>query len=114
MRHLLLGCSFSRHVWFEILSWMRMTCRPPSNEATLFDWWHDARQVTPKAMRKGLASATLLTSWMIWKHRNDCVFNDARPSIRALVHGIKEEAKLWATAGAGGLRVVLPPTWDVH
>uniref|UniRef100_A0A453SEC5 Reverse transcriptase zinc-binding domain-containing protein n=3 Tax=Aegilops tauschii subsp. strangulata TaxID=200361 RepID=A0A453SEC5_AEGTS len=26
MRHLLLGCSFSRHVWFEILSWMRMTC----------------------------------------------------------------------------------------
>ena len=87
LRHLLLGCPFSRHVWFEILAWMRMTCRPPNNEATLFDWWHDARQVTPKAMRKGLASVTLLTSWMIWKHRNDCIFNDARPSIRTLVHG---------------------------
>ena len=114
MRHLLLGCSFSRHVWFEILSWMRMTCRPPSNEATLFDWWHDARQVTPKAMRKGLASATRLTSWMIWKHRNDCILDRARPSVQSLVGSIKDEARLWARAGTIGLRLVLPTTWDVH
>lgn len=114
MRHLLLGCPFSRHVWHEVLSWMRMTCRPPENEVTLLDWWHAARQTTPKPMRKGLASATLLTSWMIWKHRNDCVFNAAHPSVQTLVRIIKDEAKLWAVAGATGLRVVLPPTWDVH
>jgi nuclear pore complex protein Nup210 len=38
----------------------------------------------PKHIRKGLASITLLTpwpAWMLWKHRDDCVFNGAQPSI---------------------------------
>uniref|UniRef100_A0A453JG30 Uncharacterized protein n=1 Tax=Aegilops tauschii subsp. strangulata TaxID=200361 RepID=A0A453JG30_AEGTS len=56
----------------------------------------------------------LLTSWMIWKHRNDCIFDRVQPSVHALVSRIKAEARLWATAGAAGLRVVLPTSWDVH
>lgn len=47
------NCPLSRHVWFEILSWMCMTCRPSDNEIGLLDWWHGARQATPKPMRKG-------------------------------------------------------------
>ena len=68
-------------------------------------------------MRKGLASAVLLVPWMLWKHRNDCVFNGARPSVNALLTKIKEEASLWASAGALGLRAITaitPQTWDVH
>jgi nuclear pore complex protein Nup210 len=45
---------------------------------------------------------------MIWKHRNDCIFNNARPSVTSLVNTIKEEAIQWARAGATGLGVVLP------
>ena len=114
MHHLILACPFARQIWYEVLHWLRLSCAPPDSETSLNDWWHMAWQHTPKPMRKGLATMTLLVLRMTWKHRNDCVFNDARPSIRALVHGIKEEAKLWATAGAAGLGVVLPPTWDVH
>uniref|UniRef100_A0A453BY99 CN hydrolase domain-containing protein n=1 Tax=Aegilops tauschii subsp. strangulata TaxID=200361 RepID=A0A453BY99_AEGTS len=77
-------------------------------------WWRTARQATPKPMHKGLTTATLLIPWMTWKHRNDCVFNAATPSTSVLVARIKEEAALWATAGARGLRVILPQTWDVH
>jgi hypothetical protein len=51
---------------------------------------------------------------MLWKHRNDCVFNGAQPSINTVVNNIKEEAALWARAGAQGLRLILPQTWDVH
>jgi hypothetical protein len=91
-----------------------MTCRPPDNEIALLDWWHGIRQVTPKPMCKGLASATLLASWIIWEHQNDCIFNDAHPSVQVIVHSIKEEARLWDVAGASGLKVVLPLTWDVH
>ena len=108
------GCPFSRQVWHEILSWLRLTCRAPADEASLTVWWHLARQSTPKPMRKGLASASQLIPWMIWKHRNDCVFNNARPSIDTVVARIRDEAALWARAGALGLRAILPQSWDVH
>jgi hypothetical protein len=51
---------------------------------------------------------------MIWKHRNDYVFERGRPSVVDLMSKIKEEASLWARAGAIGLGVALPATWDVH
>jgi nuclear pore complex protein Nup210 len=70
--------------------------------------------VTPKTLRKSLASITLLTPWLIWKQRNDCVFNGAQPSVNNVIANIKDEATLWARARAPGLRVFLPLTWDVH
>jgi len=65
-------------------------------------------------MRKGLALATHLTAWMIWKQRNACVFDGAQPSITQLTARITEEVTLWVRAGATGLGLVLPTTWDVH
>jgi hypothetical protein len=115
MHHLILACPFSRQVWHEVLARLRMTCQPPDGDDASFDeWWRKARQLTPKPMRKGLDSFTLLTPWMIWKHRNSCVFDRAQPSVHDLANGIFEEATFWARAGAKGIRVVLPTTWDVH
>ena len=114
IRHLFLECPFSRQVWHESLSWLRLPCNAPSNEESLSDWWRSARRNTPKPMKKGLTTATLLIPWMTWKHRNDCVFNGATPSTNTLTARIKDEAKLWATAGARGLHAILPQTWDVH
>jgi hypothetical protein len=114
MHHLLIACPFARQAWHDVLSWLRMTCQPPHQEASLNDWWINARQATPKILQKGLASVTLLTAWMIWKERNSCVFDGEQPSVQRLLERIKTEAKLWATAGATGLRVVLPMNWDVH
>jgi nuclear pore complex protein Nup210 len=91
-----------------------MTGRPPDNDASVMDWWHRVKQDMPILLQKGLASTTLLIPWMTWKHRNDCVFEGAQSSIRSLVTNIKEGVRLWAQAGAQGLGVVLPPTWDVH
>jgi hypothetical protein len=73
IHHLTLGCPFSWQVWHKILSWLSMTCRPPSGEDSLFDWWCAARQSTHKLLHKVLASMTLLTPWMMWKQRNTCV-----------------------------------------
>jgi hypothetical protein len=56
----------------------------------------------------------MLVPWMIWKQCNACVFEGEVPSIRDLCAKIKEDARSWATAGAKGLRDVLPTTWDVH
>ena len=114
MRHLLLECPFTRQTWHEILAWLRVPIAAPSQESSLAEWWTNAKPNTPKPMRKGLASIALLTPWMVWKLRNDCTFEGARPRVHDLVSRIKEEARMWARAGALGLRVLLPPTWDVH
>uniref|UniRef100_A0A8I6WK60 Uncharacterized protein n=1 Tax=Hordeum vulgare subsp. vulgare TaxID=112509 RepID=A0A8I6WK60_HORVV len=68
----------------------------------------------PSSLRKALRSATLLVPWMIWKHRNACVFDHITPSLAKLSDRIKDEMRCWARAGDKGLRVVLPPSWDVH
>ena len=96
------------------MSWLRVPCLPPDGEASLNTWWLAAKQAVPKPMRKGLASTTLLVPWMLWKHRNDLVFDRGRPSIQDLTTKIKAEAALWANAGARGLRAIIPQTWDVH
>ena len=122
MAHPLTACPFSQQIWHEILSWLRMTCRPPAladlardpswlsmtcrppdQHVSLAEWWPLAKQAMPKPMRKGLASVVLLTPWMIWKHRNECISDGSQPSIDNLVAKVKEEAAIWATAGAPGL-----------
>ncbi|KAE8780849.1 Myosin-J heavy chain [Hordeum vulgare] len=114
MRHLLLECPFAKQTWHKILAWLRMTTARPTDEGTLLDWWLHAKQSTPTTMRKGLASIALLTPWMIWKMRNECIFDGAQPLVHVLVSKIKDKAEQWARAGARGLRVILPTTWDVH
>jgi hypothetical protein len=94
---------------------LRLSCRTPRDtDDSIFTWLVEAKQTTPKPLRKGLGSAALLLPWMIWKHRNDCVFEGARPSVHDLMSKVKEEASLWAKAGAMGFRVALSATWDVH
>lgn len=39
MTHLLTGCSFSRTVWYEVLSWIRSTSGPPTVEGDFAEWW---------------------------------------------------------------------------
>ena len=114
IQHLLLAWPFSRQIWHAILDWTRIPLQPPNSEPTLMDWWQKTKRQTPHALRKGLQSIAMLIPWMIWKHRNECVFENARPSVEDLVDRIKAEAKCWAQAGAQGLRIVLPTSWDVH
>jgi hypothetical protein len=110
MHHLLITCPFSRQVWHDALSSLRMTCQSPSKETSLDDWWQTAKRATPKPLRKGLASMTLLIAWMLWKQRNAGVFEGENPSANLLLSEIRKEAALWAKAGAKGLRVILPST----
>ena len=41
----------------------------------------------------------LLGMWMIWKQRNDVIFNGERPSVPRTIQRIQEEGRLWAKAG---------------
>jgi hypothetical protein len=95
MRHLLTGCSFSRMVWFEVLSWIRSTSSPPMAEGDFAEWWSLTVRTAPRQLRKGTSSVIMLTAWWIWKHRNAVVFDNVRPSVTTLFNDIVAEARLW-------------------
>lgn len=49
---------------------------------------------------RGLSSIIMLMSWAIWKHRNVHIFDGQQPPVSRLFYELKDEALLWANAGA--------------
>jgi hypothetical protein len=45
----------------------------------------------------------LLGAWILWKHRNQCIFEGGSPSVAAVLEQVGEERRLWEMAGAKGL-----------
>ncbi|GJN03512.1 hypothetical protein PR202_ga20967 [Eleusine coracana subsp. coracana] len=61
---------------------------------------------SPKETQKGVNSLIILTAWVLWKHRNSCVFYGKNPSLIILQREVAEERHLWELAGAKGLRAL--------
>jgi hypothetical protein len=67
------------------------------------DWWCTSSSHVQDQLRKGFNTLVMLGAWVLWKHRNSCVFNGAVPSVPAALLVAREEALLWSMAGAKGL-----------
>lgn len=110
MQRLLAGCSFSRQVWHDVLSWCCSTARLPGPDDDFISWISSTLNDVPSYHRRGLASLAILSAFWLWKHRNRCLFNGDQPSASRAAHTILEEACTWARAGAKGLAIILPET----
>jgi hypothetical protein len=42
-------------------------------------------------LKKGVNTLVLLDTWIIWKHRNACVFEGASPSVNTILSDLKDE-----------------------
>jgi len=70
------------------------------------DWWRKSARKVQKQHRKGFNSLVILGAWILWKHRNACVFNGSAPSIPTALQAFKDESHLWVVGGAKGLHGV--------
>jgi hypothetical protein len=105
VQHILTTCVFARQFWFKILAPLDfIRCVPSRHEGSFAEWWRKARKKVRKDARKGLNSLIILGGWILWKHRNACVFNGARPCINAILREFENEKHLWELAGARSLR----------
>ena len=57
-----------------------------------------------KEYTRGVNSLIILGAWMIWKHRNACVFEGVPPSVNSIMRDIKDEHSLWCLAIAKKLQ----------
>lgn len=56
--------------------------------------------------RKGLNSLIILGAWTLWRHRNDCVFNGASPSLATALVMAGDDTQMWNMAGAKGFSLL--------
>ena len=81
---------------------------PSLNEQNFEEWWRRASKRTPKDKRKGFNSLVVMCTWLIWKHRNACVFEGASPNMNDSLHAFDDEHHLWYLAGAQKLDALGP------
>jgi hypothetical protein len=61
-------------------------------------WWVSSRKKLPKDSRRGFDSMVVLVWWLVWRERNNRVFNGAMQQAATLANWIREEAAMWVFA----------------
>jgi hypothetical protein len=74
--------------------------RSAEKDEHLFANWWDKTIRKVKECRKGAHSLIILKAWLIWKHRNACVFYGITLSINKVLRHFREEYQLWGLVGA--------------
>jgi hypothetical protein len=82
--HLFFSCSFSRECW----RYLNINWNFSLDFYTMMDV--EKHQCTSTFFMETF----MLGAWLIWKQRNDYIFNRSRPSFQGWKHGFIEEASL--------------------
>jgi hypothetical protein len=84
----------TRRVWQGIMQWWERIFIIPPNVFVLWECWSgDERN---KRIRKGLRLVWHATIWVLWKARNNRVFNNLNPEVAEMVDEIKVMSWCWA------------------
>jgi hypothetical protein len=97
--HLLIGCSFSRSVWYQVLHHFGWHHIAPSEPSSFAEWWTLVRKRVVKEHRQAFDSIAVLVVWSIWLHHNDRVFGRQVLSDAHLVALVLAQAAEWCRAG---------------
>jgi hypothetical protein len=76
------------------------------NDEVFEEWWRTSNLWVHGHHRKGFNSLVVLGAWVIWKHRNLCVFNGLKPSVPTTLQMAREEALVWTVAEAKRLSLI--------
>lgn len=115
--HLLVPCVFARVFWYKALRKFGMHSLAPQPAVTSFlDWWENASEIATGLSKKGLNSLIILGAWLIWLHRDRCIFENGSPCLSLILKQFEDESR-WMAAGAKGLSYLaapLPAIWGLE
>jgi len=104
--HLLVSCVFTWQTWYSILHLFGLQAVAPQMDDLVFvNWWDKAGSRFSGQVNKGFNSI-ILGEWLIWKHRNYCVFDGGTPNLTRVISA-REEAQQWSVEGAKGVAYLL-------
>ncbi|GJN37197.1 hypothetical protein PR202_gb26125 [Eleusine coracana subsp. coracana] len=104
INHLLIACPFARQYRFMSLAQVGLKALAPQPTDLIFDeWWEKAWQTAPEQQKKGFNSMVALGAWILWTHRNGCVFEGLAPCMSRALTVSNDERHRWEMAGARSL-----------
>jgi hypothetical protein len=71
-------------------------------------WWKRISDQLQGVTKKGLNSLVTLGLWILWNHRNGCVF-DRNPDLEEAITRAEEEMDFWKLAGVKRLALLIAP-----
>lgn len=92
--HILLHCELAKEVWSKVIRWWNISLIIPPNLFIHWACWSGVE--TRKKIKKGLGLVWHTSIWILWKVRNNRIFNEGVESIDNLVDEIKVWSWRWA------------------
>ena len=114
--HILIGCIYAREVWstlFRRWHWLGLSAGL-SDDREFYDWWNWSRKQVPGLNRRAFDTLVVLTFWMLWKERNNRIFQNSNLQASDLVLRIFDEAKSWAYVGFNQLQKLFPDALNLR
>jgi hypothetical protein len=102
--HLSATCPYSRIVWQHLLFRLHLpvALAPAADIEHLEDWWTHCSTVVPNNILKRWRTLAVLTWRLLWKERNNRIFNALACTEAALTDKVVEELSQWRDAGILG------------
>jgi hypothetical protein len=101
---------FARSCWFRLLGQVNLQdFTPQVHKENIMLWWKRCSDQLHGIVRKGLNSLISIGLWILWIHRNACVFDGLSLCPNAAIKRTEEQRDLWVLGGAKNLDFLTTP-----
>ncbi|XP_035838138.1 uncharacterized protein LOC118485793 [Helianthus annuus] len=91
--HLFMGCEVAQCVWNFVSQWCRISSIFAFRVKDILDWHKYVKGC--EKWRKLVYAIMQVALWVVWRSRNDVIFNNQEVSIDRILNEIKHLAFLW-------------------
>jgi hypothetical protein len=91
--HIFLHCGMARNIWLKLMEWLDLNFIMPPNMFIHWECWSGG--ISNKKIRKGLRMIWQAAIWVMWKARNDTIFNAGVTRWEEVVDEIKVLSWKW-------------------